>query len=287
MRVERKIVKNFFPKKNNSAKKYDKGSVLIIGGSKTYTGAPALSGLAALRAGVDLVRISSPKRVADIVAGISPNFITDSLDGENLNTDHLGYLLEVTKKMEKVSRGNFSVVLGAGVGKNPETGKLIRKYLKKVAVPIVIDADGIDALKDVTDFSGKVIFTPHLQEFTTLTGKDPEKISIEEKKKMVEKFARERNITILLKGPEDIISDGKNILVNNFPVPELTAGGTGDVLAGLTGAFLSLTGDTLKSAFVAAYINSLSGKITAKTMGESLTATDLIENIPLAISKVK
>lgn len=284
-KISNEIIKELYPKRDSEAKKYDHGSVLIIGGSKIYSGTPALSGLAGLRAGADIVQIAAPRRAADLVAGFSPDLITHPLKGDNLKPKHLSKLLEITKSMESASRGNFAVVIGGGVGRREETKKLIRQYVKEVEVPVVIDADGIYAFEsDGAEFlKENCLFTPHLYEYFILTNEKIDQFSIEDSLEKVKRQAATMGINLLLKGPTDIISDGQEVFVNEMAVPELTAGGCGDSLAGIAGALASRTKDLLRAGMGAVYINTKAGKLAADEKGESLIAEDLIEKIPEAL----
>ncbi len=286
MNLDDDILKKFYRQRSEKAKKYDHGSVLVIGGSRIYSGSPALAAFSALRGGADIVQVAAPRRAADIVAGFSPDLITYPLDGKCLSDEHLSRLLEITEAMKVVSNGRLAVVIGGGAGRREETKKLIRNYLKEISLPTVVDADGIYAFEnegeDIIDES--LVFTPHLYEFFVLTGKKLDNLSLEKRKEAVKREAATIDGTILLKGPTDIISDGSRVLLNDFPVPELTAGGCGDTLAGLVGALLARD-EGLEAVAGAAYLNTRAGQLAAEEMGDSLIAEDLIEKIPRAIDE--
>ncbi len=286
-KIDENILQKLFPGREKQAKKYDHGSVLIIGGSEIYSGSPALAGLAAMRGGADIVQIIAPKRSADIVAGFGPDFITYPVEGPNLSTDHLSRLLEITASAKIVSRGKLSVVIGGGIGRKEETKELVRRYVEEVDVPITIDADGIYAFEDQGKdlLSENVVFTPHLYEFYILTGQKIDGLSLEEKVDTVTQQAAQLGATIALKGATDIISDGSETRINPVAVPELTAGGCGDTLAGLVGAMLAKGEDRLDAVSCGIYMNTAAGKLAVKEKGEALIAVDLIEKIPQLIKR--
>jgi len=288
-KVNESVLSDFFQKRKKETKKYDYGSVLVIGGSRVYSGSPALVGLAALRGGADIVEIASPGRAADIVAGFGPDLITYPLKGDSLAYDHLSSLLKLTENLKDRSRGNLAVVIGNGAGRKRETKRTIRKYIEKVSVPVVIDADGIYAFEneDELSFENQVVFTPHLHEFFVLTGKKLEGLSVKEKAERVKLSADEMGAIIVLKGATDIISDGKRVFLNEFPVPELAAGGCGDTLAGISAALLARTEYRLKAAAGAAYLNAAAGALAVEEKGVSLIAEDLIEKIPKVLKNSK
>ncbi|PIP24786.1 MAG: NAD(P)H-hydrate dehydratase [Candidatus Nealsonbacteria bacterium CG23_combo_of_CG06-09_8_20_14_all_36_12] len=276
------ILKNIYKKRSADVKKYDFGLLLVIGGGEFYSGSPALSALAAFRSGVDMVRIIAPKRAADIVASFSPNLAAYPLEGNWLIKKHLATLLALTESAKAVARGNTAVVIGGGIGRSEETQEAISEYLSQVSVPVVIDADAIHAVgKKPEIISGKpFLITPHTYEFFVLTRKEVYKLPLEEKIKVVQKEAARLQTTILLKGPTDIISNGKKVALNKTGTPYLTKGGTGDTLAGIAGALMARGINPFLTAQAAAYINGRAGEIITKKLKEGLTATDLIEAIP-------
>ena len=285
--VTKDILKNIYKERPRDSKKYDFGLLIVIGGSDFYSGSPALSALAAFKTGVDMVRIIAPKRAADIIASFSPNLAAYPLEGKWLERKHLATLISITESAKEVSRGNTAVVIGGGMGRSEETKKAILEYLKQVQVPVVIDADAIHALGKKSEIvSGKnFLITPHTYEFFILTGKEVYKLPEEEKIKLVYQEAARLQTTILLKGAIDIISDGKEVALNRTGTPYMTVGGTGDTLAGIAGALLARGLSPFEAAEAAAYINGFSGELAGKKFGESLTATDLIDEISNVLPK--
>ncbi len=282
----KEIIKEVYPQRSDRARKYDHGMVLVIGGSELYSGSPALSAIAALKSGADIVKIIAPRRAADIAASFTPALITFPLEGKCLSTSHLPDLLSLTRSAEIVSRGNLSVVIGGGAGRSKETKETIRKYLKEVSFPVIIDADAIYAFEEEKiDFKEKkFLFTPHLYEFFILTGKEVTGFSEDEIAEIVKEEAEKISSVILLKGKTDFISDGKEVFRNEMSVPYLTTGGCGDTLAGIAGAIASRGVPLVKTAQAAAAINTIAGDLAAKEKGESLLPTDLIDKIPEVIN---
>ncbi|MBU2578493.1 NAD(P)H-hydrate dehydratase [Patescibacteria group bacterium] len=285
--VTKNILKNIYKKRPVDVKKYDFGLLLVIGGSEFYSGSPALSAMAAWRAGVDMVRIIAPKRAADIIASFSPNLAAYPLKGDLLMKEHLATLISMTESAKAVARGNTAVVIGGGMGRSEEVQEAILEYLSQVSVPVVIDADAIHAVgKKPEMVAGKpFLFTPHTYEFFVLTGKEIYQLPEEEKIKMVQEEAARLGTTILLKGKTDIISDGKEVALNKTGTPLMIVGGTGDTLAGIAGALVARGIDPFTAAQAAAFINGLAGELAGKKLGESMTATDLIEEIPNVLPK--
>jgi hydroxyethylthiazole kinase-like uncharacterized protein yjeF len=285
--VTKDIIKKIYPERPEESKKYDLGLLLVIGGSEFYSGSPALSALAAFRAGVDMVRIIAPKRAADIDASFMPDLVAYPLDGPCLRgAAHLATLLTQTEVAKDVSHGKTAVVIGGGIGRSKETQQVVLNYLQKVSVPVVVDADAIHALsKNGGIISQKpFLITPHTYEFFILTGREVYKISsYEEKAKIVQEEAKRLGTTILLKGRTDIISDGENVAFNKTGGSFLAVGGTGDTLAGIAGALLARGVSPFEAGQAAAYLNGLAGEIAGKEFGDSLMASDLINSIVEAI----
>lgn len=285
--VKESILKKIYKKRPQNSKKYDFGLLIVIGGSEFYSGSPALSALAAFKSGVDMVRIIAPKRAADIIASFSPDLATFPLKGKWLIKEHLSILLKMTKSAKIVSNGKTAVVIGGGMGRTKVTQETILKYLSQINVPAVIDADAIYALAQRPEiiFGKNFLITPHTYEFFVLTGKKVYKLPEKEKIKIVKEQAKCLGVTILLKGKTDIISNGKEVVLNKTGTPYLTTGGTGDTLAGICGALLARGIDPFLTAQAAAFINGKAGEIVAKRMGEGLLATELIKVIPEVLPK--
>jgi len=285
--VTKDILKKIYKPRPRNSKKYDFGLLIVIGGSDFYSGSPALAAMAAFKAGVDMVRIIAPKRAADIIASFSPNLAAYPLEGAYLTKKHLATLLSMTESAKVVARGNTAVVIGGGMGRSEETKRAILEYLEKVQVPVVIDADAIHALSEKPEIiSGRnFLITPHTYEFFVLTGKEVYKLPEEEKIKMVCQEAARLQTTILLKGPTDIISDGKEVALNRTGCSLMTVGGMGDTLAGIAGALLARRVDLFSAGQAAAFVNGLAGESAGKKLGESVTATDLIDEIPNVLPK--
>jgi len=285
--VTKDILSNIYKPRSPDSRKYDYGLLTVIGGSDFYSGSPALASLAAFRAGADMVRVIAPKRAADIIASFSPNLAAYPLKGDCLTSKHLAVLISMTESARMVSRGKSAVVIGGGVGRSSETQEAIIEFLSQCLSPAVIDADAIHALgRNPEIIKGKpFIITPHSYEFFVLTGREIYQLPDEKKIKMVQEEAARLETTILLKGKTDIISDGKEVALNSTGCPYMTVGGTGDTLAGIVGALLARGISPFEAGQAAAYINGLAGELAASKLGESLTATDLIDSISEAIKQ--
>ncbi|MEM5772688.1 MAG: NAD(P)H-hydrate dehydratase [Candidatus Aenigmatarchaeota archaeon] len=275
--VDKSILKQVYKKRSLWSKKYDFGHLLVIGGSKLYSGSPAFNALAALRAGVDLVTIVAPEKTAYTIRSFKPDLIAFPIKGDFFTKKNLKEVLELTKN-------KTAVVIGGGMSRREEVLNFILEFLKAVELPVVIDADAIHALaKNKEVIKGKkAIITPHAYEFFVLSGESVG-YDVIERSEIVTKVASELQATILLKGHMDVISDGFKTAINKTGSPYMTKGGLGDTLAGICGAYLARGLDPFTSACAAAFVNGKAGELAAKKFGESMIASDLIEEIPRTI----
>lgn len=269
------IVKKYIPTRRSNSRKGDNGKVLVVGGSYMYHGAPILSSLAALRAGADLVYTAVPKVNAHATRAASPDLIVIPLADSKLTRG------SVNKLLGQIPTGIDSAVIGMGLAvENLEALKILIKSLIEQDIRISLDASALR--KEILPvIKGKnVVLTPHSSEFERLFG---EKIPDNKKTRIsiVEKHAKENSVTILLKGADDIITDGSKTLINSKKTPAMTVGGTGDVLSGIIASMLSRNRNTLESAASAAFLNGQAGKIIQKQFGTHMIASDLIDILPL------
>ncbi len=283
--VNKKILKEVYKTRDLKKyfRKYDFGSSFILGGSDFYSSSPALSAMAALKSGLDRVRVIAPQRAANIIASFSPEFNAFPLKGKKFKKEHLSILLSMIKARKSVARNNFSLVIGKGLGRNQESQDLILDLISKVSTSLVIDADGIYALAENTKVldQERVIITPHSYEFFVLTGEKVFEMEQNEKIEAVKKAAKKMKIVIVLKGQPDIISNGKEVALNKEGSPYMSVGGTGDVLAGICGALLARSEiDPFTAAQAATYLSGKAGELAAQNLKAGLTPLEVIKNIP-------
>ena len=267
------------PRRRKDAHKGDSGRVLVIGGGP-YTGAPALAGMAAMRSGVDLVFVATPEPAALPVSIYSPNLIVKPLKGEVLSEEHVDYLLDFSGQCDVVA-------IGPGLGSARETLSAVQEIIRKCRKPLVIDADAIAACgAKPRILSGKDgVITPHAGEFKKLTGKTLPSENMDRREAMVKEAAAKLKMTILLKGPVDIISDGRYVKLNRVHNDAMTVGGTGDVLMGLASGVLAQKASPFASARIAAFANGLAGNLAFEEKSYGLLSTDIIEKIPLVLRR--
>ena len=268
------IVENFIPARKSASRKGNNGIVLVIGGSYIYHGAPILSSLAALRCGTDLVYTSVPKINVTPTRAISPNLIVIPLVDQKLT------LGAVKKLVGALPRNLHSATIGMGLAIQEKNSLLhLVESLLNRDVRLSLDASAL--IPEVLPLlaNKNVVITPHTGEFRRLFGDAPSD-SKNERIQLVEKHALDNGITILLKGPTDIISNGNTTYLCQKNTPAMTVGGTGDVLSGLVAGLLSNNRNSLESAAAAAFICGLTGKQVQEKLGLHMTSMDLIDAIP-------
>ena len=268
------IVENFIPARKSASRKGNNGIVLVIGGSYIYHGAPILSSLAALRCGTDLVYTSVPKINVTPTRAISPNLIVIPLVDQKLT------LGAVKKLVGALPRNLHSATIGMGLAIQEKNSLLhLVESLLNRDVRLSLDASAL--IPEVLPLlaNKNVVVTPHAGEFKRLFGYVPSD-SKNERIQLVEKHALDNGVTILLKGPTDIISNGNTTYLCQKNTPAMTVGGTGDVLSGLVAGLLSNNRNSLESAAAAAFICGLTGKQVQDKLGLHMTSMDLIDAIP-------
>ena len=270
------LAKKPFKKREPWSHKGEYGKLLIIGGSKTFFGAPVLSALTAMRSGCDLVKIAAPERSAAIYSSMSPDLIVEPIPGHSFNNWHTRGILELSEHYD-------AVLIGPGLGPKREIFSFVHSFLSRISKPCVIDADAIKALAlNKKSLKPSFILTPHSKEFSLLTDQEPS-VKIKERADQAKLFSKHLNCTILLKGHIDVISAPRETLLNRTGTPEMATGGTGDVLSGMTAAFLARGLSPFQAAASAAYFAGLAGEKASKRFGQGLMATDVIEEIPDAM----
>ena len=269
-----------YPKRQTNVHKGQFGTVLVVCGSKLYSGSAALAAVGAVRAGADLAVVVAIERAANVAANTLPDLITYPLGGSYLTSRHISEILKIAK-LRKVN----SVVIGCGLGNHRSTQTAIKKLIQKITVPSVIDADGLAAIsKGEIAFNDRpAVLTPHLGELAKLLNRSSINDNMEARLAGAKEAAYKYKAVVLLKGPVDVITNGISTITNNTGTPFMTKGGTGDILSGILGAILARGVDYMQAAHAAAYINGKAGEMASGKFGESLAASDLFKFIPEVI----
>ncbi|RLI91216.1 MAG: bifunctional ADP-dependent NAD(P)H-hydrate dehydratase/NAD(P)H-hydrate epimerase [Candidatus Altiarchaeales archaeon] len=261
------------PERIGTEHKGDFGRLLIVGGSREFSKTPELVALAAYRTGVDLCTICCPSYVSSKI--FNPNIIVKPLDSE--------YYIDKGDIKEILKTKFDSMVIGNGLGTENETKYAIRKLLKNINTPVVIDADALKLIKK-KHLNERTIITPHEGEFRILCNEFD--IKLGDRIESAKKLSEETNAIVVLKGKTDIIACKDRVKLNKTGNPGMSVGGTGDVLAGIIGA-LSCRSNLFYAACAGAFLCGLAGDLAYEEYGYYFTATDVIERIPNAIKFCK
>jgi len=268
--------------------KRDYGHVLILAGSVGYTGAAILCAKACLRSGAGLVTLGIPKSLNNVFAKRIEELMLLPLEetkNKTLSTKSFG---KIKKFLQKCN----CLIIGPGLSQNKSTQDLIRKTIRFCEKPMVIDADGLNAIaghlniiKRTNNYKSPIILTPHPGEMARLTGLKTELVQ-KDRKNIAKKLANKYNITVLLKGHNTIVTNGKLVYINKTGNPGMAKAGTGDVLSGIIGAFLAQKLNQFNAARFGAYIHGLAGDLSEKDKTQlGLIASDITEKIPEALKR--
>lgn len=267
------FVKDHLPKRSSDSNKGSFGKTLLVCGSKNFPGAALLASKAAASIGSGLTSLATTKEVfSDITSGI-PEVI------------HVDFNLQsIVKESKKAS----VIVIGPGLGSENEVKELVEKLLIEIEIPIILDADGINAFENKKDYLKKakkhLIITPHAKEFARLLNTTVENI-LENKMRLCIETSKELNCTVILKGSGTIIStkDGE-VFISPFANSALAKGGTGDVLSGFIGGLIAQGLEPAIASCLAVYIHGKLGEVIALEKTEySLLPQDLISYLPKVI----
>jgi ADP-dependent NAD(P)H-hydrate dehydratase / NAD(P)H-hydrate epimerase len=265
------------------------GHVLIVGGSLGKSGAAAMAGMAALRAGCGLSTVATPRSVLASVAAFGAELMTEPLPETDtgsiaMSAIESGAFAQLVKLVDVVA-------IGPGIGRNTETVEFVRESVRETKVPLVVDADGLNAFQGHTDLldggQRPLVLTPHPGEMSRLADITIKEVQAD-RLGVARRFAREHQLILVLKGNRTItaLPDG-TAWVNPTGNPGMATGGTGDILTGMTAGIIGqMQNDIARAAIAAVYMHGLAGDVAAETMGEhSLVATDLIVGLPEAFRR--
>jgi len=265
------------------------GRVLILGGSRGMAGAPALAGMAALRSGAGLVTLGVPRSIQNTVAAFEPSYTTFGLGG--IVDDHL--LVESKAGIIEAAEKMTAVALGPGLGAAISTVQLVGELYQTLDVPMVVDADALNALarspRRLENPGGVRILTPHPGEFQRLTGEvcgAETSGRAEQATALCQRDAGGRTI-VVLKGHQTVVARSEHYAVNQTGNAGMATGGTGDCLTGIITSLHAQGLSPWQAARLGAHVHGLAGDLAAEQLGQvSLIASDLINYLPMAFQSL-
>ena len=258
------------------------GSVLVVAGSRGMAGAAALCGAAALRSGAGLVKIATPIEVQPTVASFEPSYMAYPLPCDE---DGLIQFASAQPVIERLLKAASVVAVGPGLGQSDDIRRLVKYLITSAGKPLVIDADGLNALVGQTNLlaglSHPVIVTPHPGEFARLTGATIAEVQADRIARAASLAELAESLVVVLKGSGTVVTDGRRYYINTTGNPGMATGGTGDVLTGVIAALLAQKLAPFEAAQIGVFIHGLAGDIARDHHGEiGLIAGDLVDALP-------
>jgi len=268
------------------AHKGDFGKVCIIAGSTGMSGAAALAGRSALRAGAGLVRVATPKSVLPIIASIEPSFTTIALPEDSLGRISAKAINPI---LEAVSE-NDVVAFGPGVGISGALRSVLESLLEQDQLRLVIDADGLNNLAGIKDWpaglKANLVLTPHPGEMKRLWSALFREPPPSDRQQQAVQLAQRTKTVVALKGAGTIVTDGQKVYINKTGNPGMATAGSGDVLTGVITALAGQGLSDFDAVVLGVYIHGLAGDIAAEKIGQvSLMTTDIIDALPEAFMR--
>jgi NAD(P)H-hydrate epimerase len=265
------------------------GHALVVGGSLGKAGAAAMAGIAVLRVGAGLSTVATAKSVLNTVSGFHPELMTEPLPESEEGT----ISEDAIDRVEKLAKGKSVLAIGPGISGNESSAALVRTLVATTQVPLVLDADGLNAFAGrARELNGKgrtLVITPHPGEMARLahcTVADVQKNRLE----IARRFAREHELIVVLKGHRTLVvqPDGE-AWVNTTGNPGMATGGTGDILTGMVAGMIAQNPkDVFNAVLAAVHLHGLAGDVARESVGEhSLIATDLLRGLPDAFRRTR
>ena len=282
-RLNNASVSSFFSKRNKNVHKGNFGKTCILGGSENYTGSVILStnALCALKMGVGYVNLVVPKSLFNAYVGKVPEALLGHFD------DSEQTLVDINEIDKLLKYG--CIAIGMGMGVNERVYQTIKYLLSNYEGKLLIDADGLNSLSKfgvniLKNKKCEVVLTPHIAEFSRLTGKSVQEILDDPITYAIE-FANKYDVIVLLKNAVSVITDGVEVYLNTTGTPSMAKAGSGDVLSGITAGLLARSTESLLAVACASYIFGKAGEdATSKQNEYTVIASDIVNSLPTVIN---
>ncbi len=287
--IDFESVKKVFPVRNPVSNKGDYGHVLSICGSKCMAGAAVLAATGAVRGGAGLVTAAFPECAYPAISSMLTSPLLLPTEYTEEGTFSASSVDKIREAMKKAS----VIVIGCGLSVNKDTASVLAEVIRNAEVPVVIDADGINIIsRNINVLKAAkvpIIITPHPGEMSRLTGMSVRHLQADRIQTAVD-FAGEYNVTVVLKGANTVVATHgkKTAFVNTTGNAGMSKGGSGDLLAGLIGAFIAQKVSIENAAKIAVYVHGLAGDIAAERYSmTAMTPLDTADCLPFALSKIE
>lgn len=282
------LVKNLIPRRNSNSHKGVYGKMCLVAGSYGMTGAAILTAKAALRSGLGLLKLIIPESLNHIITSSVPEAITVPLSEMRKGIIGINHISSIISESETAS----VITIGPGCGNTAELSEVIRRVLEEVDIPIVIDADGLNALsKDVkwleSRKSENVVLTPHIGEMSRLTGLEIEEIK-SNKISVAREYAEKWNVILVLKDSRTIVAKPNGeIFINYNGNSGMATAGSGDVLTGIISSFIAQGLSIEEAAIAGVYVHGDAGDKAAKDKGEhGLLSGDIVDGLTYTLKDI-
>lgn len=264
------------------------GSILVIAGGRGMAGAAALAGISTLKSGAGLVRIATPDEVQPTVAGFNPCYMTHPLPSD---AEGLIDFQKSQRDLQRLAEQADVLAVGPGLGRSEGIRSLVRWALESSGKPVVLDADGLNALigdlSPLDRLAQPAILTPHPGEFARLVGASVAEVQADRENRAVELASRNDRLVVVLKGSGTIVADRSRVFVNTTGNPGMATGGAGDVLTGVVAALLGQKLPPFEAAARGVLMHGLAGDLVRADLGEvGMTAADIADALPRAFQSV-
>ena len=275
------------PERKVESHKGDYGHLLVVAGSKGKPGAARMVAEAAFRSGVGLVTVATPESVQPILAPQVMEMMTEPIPETREGT----VSSKATARVLKLLEGKGVLTLGPGLTAAAETASFVRELVSETRLPLILDADGLNAYQGHAEsLSGKdrtLVLTPHPGEMGRLVGISSDEVQ-KNRISICQKFSTDHHCFLVLKGHRTLISDPEgNVWVNPTGNPGMATAGSGDVLTGILSGFVTQGIPTLHAILLGVYLHGLSADLCASRRGElPLMARDIIANLPDAMGRL-
>jgi len=283
---EIKVLQNLPPRQPDDHKGTF-GRVFIVAGSPGMCGAGCLAALGAQKAGAGLITLALPAGSA-----LAGELFRASIMSESLADNDNGHIsVRAVEQVENGAKKSDACVLGPGIGTHDETTEAVWKWTETLSVPVVLDADALNALSRNTaplkNRKAPAVITPHPGEMARLIAGSVESVQ-KDRRGIAARVAREFGVVTVLKGFQTAVSDGERIYINMTGNAGMATGGMGDVLSGIIAGFLARGMDCFNAAALGVYVHGMAGDMAAARLSRtSLAPEDLLDALPNVFSKLE
>lgn len=288
IRIDDRLIRTLLPPRRAESHKGDYGRALLVCGAMGYTGAPYFAATGAVRSGAGLVDLAIPEPIWAVEAGKMAEAMVHPLPA---NAEGMVSTAAIRPLLKRLASANV-LLAGCGMGRSADVEQVVCALLDAARVPVILDADGINAVarhKDkIRNAAAPVVLTPHMGELRRLLGEDVVKDG-ESRAEAAVRIAADWNVILVMKGHRTLVADPTGrVYENTTGNPGMARGGSGDALAGILAGLLAQGIPPTEAAAAAVYLHGLAGDLARDDRGEiGMTVTDLLDRLPDAFVRCR